>query len=140
MALKIVIRGNNAVLKGLDDYEKRIQARIQEEIRDWALKTESEAKTDVPVDTSALKNSITADVANNGLTWTVGTNILYAPYVEFGTGALVNIPAGLENYASQFKGAGIRQVNLPARSYLFANARRNFEETVNNIKKILAKG
>ena len=43
----------------------------------------------------------------------------YAAYVEFGTGGLVDIPKGLESYAIQFKGLGIRQVNLPARPYFF---------------------
>jgi len=137
MALKIVIRGNNAVLKGLDDYEKRIQARVQEEIRDWALKTESEAKT-TPNLADTIKNSVTANVENNGLTWTVGSDLLIAAYSEFGTGAYVEIPPGLEAYARTFYVNGLG--TLPANSFLFANARRNFEDTVNNIKKILAKG
>lgn len=43
----------------------------------------------------------------------------YAPYVEFGTGGLVEVPAGLEAYAAQFKGRGQKRVNLPARPFLF---------------------
>ena len=32
----------------------------------------------------------------------------YAPYMEFGTGGLVDVPSGLEDYAIQFKGQGIK--------------------------------
>jgi len=42
------------------------------------------AKEKVPVDTGNLRNSITYEVdGNEGI---VGTNVEYAPYVEFGTG------------------------------------------------------
>jgi HK97 gp10 family phage protein len=43
----------------------------------------------------------------------------YAPYVEFGTGELVNVPRGLEEYAMRFKGRGIRKVNLKARPFMY---------------------
>jgi len=32
------------------------------------------------------------------------SNVYYAPYIEFGTGAKVRVPAELNNYASQFRG------------------------------------
>lgn len=134
MALKIVLNRNKAVIKGLDEYGKRVQAKVQEEIKDWALKTESDAKSS---STGDISSTITADVENEGLTWTVGTNLFYAPYVEFGTGAFVDIPPGLESYAMTFYVNG--KGTLPANSFLFVNARRNFEETVANIKKILEK-
>ena len=45
---------------------------------------ENTAKALVPVDTGNLRNSITHEVyGNEGV---VGTNVEYAPYVEFGTG------------------------------------------------------
>ena len=42
------------------------------------------AKEKVPVDTGNLQDSITYEV--NGNEGVVGTNVEYAPYVEFGTG------------------------------------------------------
>ena len=48
------------------------------------LKMETEAKQKCPVDTGTLRRSITFEVENNELT--VGTNVEYAPYLEFGTG------------------------------------------------------
>ena len=53
----------------------------------------------------------------------------YAAYVEFGTGRKVDLqhltklgfPA---SYAMQFKGKGIKDVNLPARPFFFTNLRK----------------
>lgn len=48
------------------------------------LVVENAAKSKVPVDTGNLRSSITHEVeGNEGV---VGTNVEYAPYVEFGTG------------------------------------------------------
>lgn len=48
------------------------------------LLVENDAKTRAPVDTGNLRNSITHEVDDNE--GVVGTNVEYAPYVEFGTG------------------------------------------------------
>lgn len=48
------------------------------------LEIETKAKKLCPVDTGTLRRSITHEVANNELV--VGTNVEYAPYLEFGTG------------------------------------------------------
>lgn len=48
------------------------------------LLVEAEAKRNCPVDTGNLRSSIKSEV--NGNTATIGTNVEYAPYVEFGTG------------------------------------------------------
>lgn len=46
----------------------------------------SYSKSIVPVDTGNLKNSIDYKVDEKSLSVTIGTNVEYAPYVEFGTG------------------------------------------------------
>ena len=137
--MKLRVKGNRAVIKGLDLANRRVESVVKNNLRDWAIDTESVAKSRVPVDTGALKNSINADTANEGFTWKVGTNISYAPYVEFGTGAFVDVPAGLERYASDFKCKGIKEVNLPARAYLFNSAREEFFKMMQNLKKDLDK-
>lgn len=64
-----------------------------------------------------LHQQIQTQATPNGATVFVRAG--YAPYVEFGTGGLVNVPRGLEEYAMQFKGRGIKQVNLPARPFMY---------------------
>lgn len=145
MAVKLTISGVNAVLSGLDQFGEDIQKLVQAEVRDWAERTEADAKRDVPVDTGALKNSIRAVLGANGLTWIVKAGNLggvdYAPFIEFGTGAFVDEAFlqqyGLVQYAAQFKGAGIKQVNLPMRTFLFRNAGLELTKTVANIRKLI---
>lgn len=144
--MKIEFRGIEGLIAEMRKYPERVVKEVQEEVGDWASRTETAAKRDVPVDTGALSGSIRAVLGADKVTWIVkagGINgVDYAPYIEFGTGALVDKTFlqeyGLVNYAQQFKGKGIKKVNLPARSFLYRNARTEFEKTVQNIKKILS--
>ena len=69
-------------------------------------KVESYAKGLCPVDTGALRNSITHTV--EGDTAIVGSAIHYAPYVELGTGKEYSPPPEwMENNAERGHGIGI---------------------------------
>ena len=146
MAVKLSISGINAVLSGLDQFSNDVQKLVQLEVKDWSDRTAAKAKADVPVDTGMLKGSIRAVGGNNGLTWSVRVgginNVDYAPFIEFGTGAFVDEAFlqqyGLVSYAAQFKGAGVKQVNLPMRTFLYRNAGLELTKTVANIKKLIA--
>tara|TARA_B110000977_G_scaffold16472_1_gene20205 strand:+ start:347 stop:793 length:447 start_codon:yes stop_codon:yes gene_type:complete len=84
------------------------------------------AKQNVVVDKGALKQSIKAERKGKTVEVIAGAN--YAPYVEFGTGGMVNLDDMVQlgippSYAAQFKGKGIKEVNLPARPFFFNAAR-----------------
>lgn len=81
---------------------------------------EHDAKQAVPVDTGFLKQRIKYRKRGfRGLGARIGSNVPYAPYVEFGTGGKVKVPKGWEDFALQFKAnPRIREVNLRARPYL----------------------
>lgn len=67
-------------------------------------KAESYAKKLCPVDTGALRNSITHEV-EDGKTVKVGSAINYAPYVELGTGPHYEAPPGwMENNGKRGRG------------------------------------
>ena len=53
------------------------------------------------------------------LTYEVGSRMPYAAYVEFGTGGAVKIPAGVEDYAIQFKKPNRLNISMKANPYLF---------------------
>lgn len=76
------------------------------------------AITAAPFDLGALRRGIIA-VDNQGLSWSVQAIEKYSPYIEFGTGGLVAVPVGLESYALQFIGKGIKKIDLRPRPYLF---------------------
>jgi HK97 gp10 family phage protein len=106
---------------------------IEEEIQVAGRDTAKQAKSFAPVAQSALKTSIRAQ--SKGKTSVVGTDVQYAPYVEFGTGRMVNVPSELQEYAMQFKGAGIRQVNTRSQPYLYPAFFINRERLKDRTKK-----
>ena len=65
-------------LKKLENFDLSIP------LEEACLVVENAAKKKVPVDTGNLRSSITYDV--DGDEGVIGTNVEYAPYVEFGTG------------------------------------------------------
>jgi len=69
------------VLKALEDNAFRA-------LTECGLVAEGYAKLNCPVDTGSLRNSIGNKVVDEGeeIACYIGTNMEYAPYVEFGTG------------------------------------------------------
>ena len=61
-----------------------LQKQIEKALTKCALVAEGYAKLQCPVDTGALRNSITHKVSDNEMA--VGTNMEYGSYIEFGTG------------------------------------------------------
>ena len=88
MANKIPIKINGLpeALAKLSKYQSRKKKQIKDELMIGAFKVEGSAKDVVPVLTGRLKNSITVDASDIAiLVARVGTDVKYAPYVEFGT-------------------------------------------------------
>jgi|TARA_R110000744_G_scaffold94462_3_gene182384 phage gpG-like protein len=129
----------NKKLNFFKDFDKKV---LSSELGRTALDISRLAKRTVPVDTGGLKNSITAEI--QGKTVSVVVNKNYAPYIEFGTGSMVNIDdmvaLGIPpSYAMQFKGKGLREVNLPARPFLFSSARIEFNNLLNRLNNRIKK-
>lgn len=114
MKIKVDIRGNKAIFKDVDD---KMRAFLKAEIEATINDISDDAKSRVPVDKGFLKNSITPTA--NELNGEVKVGMHFAPYVEFGTGGLVDVPSGISVFALKFKGNGIKQVNLAPRPFLF---------------------
>lgn len=138
MAFKAEIKGLDGLLKKLKTKSKDIQVEVVEEINDFGNRVVAKAKTrlsnNVGVGTLGAKTN--SFPLPNGVSIQADTG--YAAFVEFGTGALVKVPAGLEDYAIQFKGKGIKQVNLPARPFLFNSFFEEKQSLLDNISKIIA--
>ena len=145
MAVQVKVSGVDILLKDLDQYSKDVKQGVLDEIREWSVRTEADAQRDVPVKTGDLKGTIRTASENNGLTWIVKAggidDVNYAPFIEFGTGVNVDKSFlqeyGLVQYALQFKGNQPPFYPLPSRSFLYKNARIEFEKTLKNIRKLL---
>jgi phage gpG-like protein len=132
----IELDGFQEVLTKLAKEGGKIAQEIDDEIAAGVRNMEKSAKRLAPVDTGRLRGSITTS-RNAFLNWELVAHTNYAPYIEFGTGGLVDVPKGLEQYAIQFKGKGIRQVNLPARPFFFPSVFAYQVEIVKNIREII---
>ena len=137
------IEGLDALIKRLGKLSPQIAKEVAMEVNASALAIQSKARRDVVVDNSTLRSSIQLKEINRGdkIMYTVGSRLKYAPYVEFGTGGTVNVPAGYEDFAMQFKGKGIRKINLRPRPYLIPAfeseipiLRKNIQNVIKNVK------
>jgi HK97 gp10 family phage protein len=137
------IEGLDALIKRLGKLSPEIAKEVAMEVNASALAIQSKARKDVVVDNGILRNSIQLKEVNKGdkIIYTVGSALKYAPYVEFGTGGTVNVPAGYEDFAIQFKGKGIRKINLKPRPYLIPAfeseipiLRKNIQNVIKNVK------
>ncbi len=95
------------------------------------------AKQNAPVDKGTLKQSIKSERKGKTVEVIAGAN--YAPYVEFGTGGMVDLDDMLQlgippSYAAQFKGKGIKEVNLPARPFFYNAARIGLKNLLVRLK------
>ena len=88
MANQITIKVNGIpkALANLKKYQFKKKEQIKQELRIGAFKVEGFAKDLVVVLTGRLRASITTDDSDIGvLIMRVGSDVVYAPYIEFGT-------------------------------------------------------
>jgi hypothetical protein len=123
VAKGINIEVNDAAFQRLlNRYKNKVNGNAALIDRELAANGElmaTSAKNLVAVDTGRLRNSISLK-KDQFLSYYLVAQTNYAAYVEFGTGTGFIPPEKTEwaNIAAQFKGRGIKQVNLPARPYM----------------------
>ena len=144
MNVKINQSDLRSLKKKMDNLRAFDKKTLSNEIGRAALDISRMAKQNAPVNTGSLKQSIRAE--KKGKTAEVIAGAKYSPYVEFGTGSKVDLTDMRElgipdSYAAQFKGQGIKEVNLPARPFFFSSARVGFKTLLNRlngeIKKVI---
>lgn len=126
----------------LDKLKKISEQGLSNEIGQTVFKGAERMKSNVVVDKGNLKQSIAAGASKNkGF---VKAKANYAPFIEFGTGRLVNLEdltdLGLPaSYAMQFKGKGIKEVNLPARPFFFSSMRIELKKLLDRLDNTIKK-
>lgn len=82
------------------------KVQVKNEFNASALKIQRDAKRLAPVNFGNLRNSIVlSDIGDEtDFVFTVSAKAKYSPYIEFGTGGKVSVPANYQDYASKFKG------------------------------------
>jgi HK97 gp10 family phage protein len=131
----------NAFYKYLNDLESDVADFVRAEVEDSMLAIETEAASNVRVDTGALKQSIQSTpikVTKDQVTGGVEVGAFYAPYIEFGTGGGVVVPTELKTFAIQFKGTTGRKRNFDADPFFYPAVFKQRRELPKRIEKTLA--
>lgn len=146
----IVARFEAGAIRRLAGQSKRWQrdqkAMVARELEKGAnnIRNESIRRLNNFADTGRLKNDMYLQKRKGGLNFLIGNRVKYAPYHEFGTGRRVNLTelrkAGYpETFALQFKGRGIRKVNLRPRPFFFPAINAESPKTIKAIKEQIRK-
>ena len=106
---------SNAFAKYGDEAVKEISNII----KITSQEVENTAKQLAPVDDGTLRQSIRSEQQETPLDYKVTAYMPYSAYMEFGTGGLVDVPEGWGEMAMQFKGKGIRQINIMPRPFMY---------------------
>ena len=127
------------VFKDLDKLDVKIQAEVRDEMNASALTIQSSAKRSAPVDLGFLRNSIylKEDSKKKEIVFTVGAKAKYAPYIEFGTGTEVTVPAGYEELAIVFKGKNAAKINIRPQPFLIPAFENEKPKLIERITKLL---
>lgn len=129
--LKIEVIGAEALIRGLEQLPVKVRGILEDEIAVGVQDIRTDAVSYAPVDTGLLRGSIRAE--SEGLEGEVSTNVPYAGPMEFGTGGEVNIQPGWEEIASQYKGRGVRTVNITPRPFMRPALEQNTPKIIKNI-------
>ncbi|MCR9066270.1 MAG: HK97 gp10 family phage protein [Cytophagales bacterium] len=113
---------------------ENLEAKIKRAVETAGRFGELEAVKKVPVDLGDLKQSISSEPINKGFGWRLTANERYAPYQEFGTGGLVEIPEGFEGVAAQFRKGG--HMNMPPQPFLIPAAKKAYKKLIKDLKAI----
>lgn len=132
-----------SIRKAIKDLEKISKQELSNELVYTAMHTVLAMKGDVKKDNGNLMNSIDSERVN-GNQVAIFARAPYAPYVEFGTGRSVKLDdltkLGFDSsYAMQFKGKGIKDINLPARPFFFVNVRKEFNKMYDRLQAKIKK-
>ena len=99
------ISGIKQVENAIKKMDKKVTKGIADEMSAAVLNIQKDAMRSAPVNLGKLRQSIQIDTTNP-IFKKVYSTVSYAPYVEFGTGKNVQVPAKYEAFAAQYKGKG----------------------------------
>lgn len=102
-AITVQVEGLERVQQKLNQLPAKLTKEIGNAIGFGVAKMVGLAQKDAPADEGILRAGITFRKVD-ALNYDYLSNALHSPFMEFGTGAKVNIPTGYEDYAAEFKG------------------------------------
>jgi len=137
----IRVEGLSDALKNLEKLKQKSESGFKQVLHETALNTLRKAQENLSgID---FKDS-ESNIAQSGYvessaeySYEVGYQTEHSVYVEYGTGTEVNVPSGFEQYALQFIGKGIRQVNIKPKPYFHPALNDELKEMRKKLKDLL---
>lgn len=133
-----MVKGLDKLLTKLSKMSKEIVKDVDDIMEATSQEIEADAKVLAPVDLGKLRQGIKA-YKKKDLNYVIEAREKYSAYMEFGTGGLVNVPKEMEDIAIQFKGKGVKQVNLQPQPFLYPAFIKNREILIKDLKSLLKK-
>jgi HK97 gp10 family phage protein len=136
------VKGLDKVLKKLSSMSKEIVNEVDEIMEGASQNIEEDAKVLAPVYSGglyvggSLRQGIKA-YKKGDLKYSVEAKEKYSAYIEFGTGGKVNVPTEMEDIAIQFKGEGVKQVNIQPQPFLYPSFVKNRTILIKDLKDLL---
>ena len=119
---KNVVKNLDKVIRQMQSFgrntEKAIAQITEDNAQEIVLSAKNNAKNLGIFDNGTLINGI-ARGKKGKLNQVIFAKEKYSAYMEFGTGGLVNVPSELKEVALQFKGKGVKKINIQPRPFLY---------------------
>jgi len=135
--ITINVIGLDETLANLDKLPDTLRTELSATLERGAQTFVRNAKRDAPVNMGVLRNEITYEKIGE-MTFNVVSGANYSPYMEWGTITRVRVPGELAEYASQFKGRGIRKTGgISPHPYFFIQTPIVEEQLNDEVPKVL---
>ena len=125
------------LLKELKALDKDLPDLIDKVVQANASEMAQTARRLAPIDTGALRRSIRKQKTGE-LQAKVRAGARYAPYMEFGTGGYVEVPAELQDIAIRFKGAGVKRIDIRPKPFMYPALKLQEPQLVHDMEKAIA--
>lgn len=106
----------------LEAFDTALDDRLYEAMEELGLRIEASARKKAPVDSGRLRGSISSEVQREGadtLALYVGSNVEYAPHVEYGRGAISASGDGVLHFTVEGEDVFVKSVGpADAQPYL----------------------
>jgi len=134
-AFTFEIKGLKELQAKINKMPKALVEEIDGELESSCQNIVLRAKQDTRVGKGGIRQGIA--FAGSNMNYTIVSTKNYSAYHDFGTGNQVQIPAEVSSYASQFKGRGIRKVNIKPKPFFFSNFFLERPKLLKNISNII---
>jgi len=125
----------------LKRFRGKLKTEVAKELGQTAYDAVAVAKVKAPVNDGFLRANIRPKKRKGGLNWSIRSEANYSAYQEFGTGRKVNLTwlkdAGFPaSYAAQFRGRGIKQVNIAPQPFFFPAINQEWPKLKKRVDKL----